>query len=309
MTCWTSRQTPWKIEEFPWRLIHNTEALKYRWVCGSVVSPRPRGAVSVGLTASSMGSWVEGVIEDDNATLVLYAPSVSWATTTEAWRHGGSYHRTYEGGAYVSVTFNGSYIAYYSDMNVDYGAFTASIDGQPIMQGSAKMPEFVSNTLLFSTAVEPGVHTLTITNVQNGVGMGVDYFLFHTDGSSPFTLGGRPPDSHSDSSSGISRSTFALTLGLLWGVLLPLCCIVPTILFLRARRRLRDIERSSVRPLTSLSPQEEEDQPLRNHQPTVSPFLTYQPPPYRTGQVQTSNLPPSIPTVLDTKLRLLGSKS
>ncbi|EJD46824.1 hypothetical protein AURDEDRAFT_164276 [Auricularia subglabra TFB-10046 SS5] len=97
----------------------------------------------------------EVVIEDDNVSMVYYYPSDVWQSENASFRHGKSYHGTFTSGAYVTFTFNGSYVAYYSDMNKDHGLFAAAVDGRSIMQGTSYSSTWVSDVLHFSTFVEP----------------------------------------------------------------------------------------------------------------------------------------------------------
>lgn len=118
------------------------------------------------------------IVGDDNATFVHYYPPEAWEASAGPYRQGDSYHGTHEASAYVNFTFTGSYVAYYSDMNDDHGQFSAYIDGQLVMQGNSYSPSWVSHSiLLFNASVDPGTHTLTLSNSLNGSWIGVDYFL------------------------------------------------------------------------------------------------------------------------------------
>ncbi|EJD50493.1 hypothetical protein AURDEDRAFT_160395 [Auricularia subglabra TFB-10046 SS5] len=72
---------------------------------------------------------------------LVYAPSIdSWtrnfnpqpgpnATMVENYFHAGEYRATIVQGASVSLTFNGSYIAYYSDLHSSHGFIEIDLDG------------------------------------------------------------------------------------------------------------------------------------------------------------------------------------
>ncbi|EJD46813.1 hypothetical protein AURDEDRAFT_123919 [Auricularia subglabra TFB-10046 SS5] len=127
----------------------------------------------------------EILIEDDNEAHVSYYPDGAWRFRTKTLSdddyHGASYHLTSTPGAYATFTFNGSYVAYYSDLNFDHGAFTVSLDGRIVLSGSSQSATLLKQRVLFSSAVAPGRHVLTITNAQDANITGVDYFIYHSD--------------------------------------------------------------------------------------------------------------------------------
>lgn len=233
-----------------------------------------------------MGTPVQRVVvEDNDLEYVDYYPQDAWEALAGAHRHGNSYHGTYAANAYVTFQFDGTYVAYYSDKNVGHGDFLAHIDGKPALRGDAYSPHSISpSILLFNASVDPGPHILTLTNSVNGTWIGVDYFLcvrptvlpcaaaycpisYHPRKlASTSALSAASSDSHATHATGVispaggraSVARFNLTMGLICGLLVPMCCIAPSIivLLLRYRRRSRCLEASaaSIRPFTVTVP-------------------------------------------------------
>ncbi|EJD46834.1 hypothetical protein AURDEDRAFT_184275 [Auricularia subglabra TFB-10046 SS5] len=122
------------------------------------------------------------VAEDDNQSLISYFPPDGWddrhGTGFEMF-HGSSYHVTDVEGGHVTFTFNGSYVAYYSDLNADHDNFTVSVDGNSVQTASSYAPSWTNGSrLLFAAPLNPGPHILTVTNVKGGAWMGLDYFMY-----------------------------------------------------------------------------------------------------------------------------------
>lgn len=65
---------------------------------------------------------------------------------------------------------------FYADRNFDHGPFSASIDGGAATMFSSYSAVYTDTNALFSRAVSPGHHVLTITNAAAGTGLGVTYF-------------------------------------------------------------------------------------------------------------------------------------
>ncbi|EJD46814.1 hypothetical protein AURDEDRAFT_123920 [Auricularia subglabra TFB-10046 SS5] len=124
----------------------------------------------------------EIVIEDNDESHVSYYPVDAWEFRTRSVSdddyHGASYHLTSTPGAYVTFTFNGSYVAYYSDLNVDHGAFTVLLDGQTVLTDSSQSDTLQKQRVLFGRAISPGHHVLTIENAQDTKITGVDFFMW-----------------------------------------------------------------------------------------------------------------------------------
>ncbi|EJD45435.1 hypothetical protein AURDEDRAFT_165650 [Auricularia subglabra TFB-10046 SS5] len=121
------------------------------------------------------------VVEDDDLAHVLYLPAAYAWTSVQGQSplayHGGSYHMTNVMNASATFMFEGSFVAYYSDHNIDHGVFSVALDGAPVAQLSTFSTTLIRGALIFSAAVSPGRHTLTITNAGEGKIVGVDYFV------------------------------------------------------------------------------------------------------------------------------------
>ncbi|EJD50508.1 hypothetical protein AURDEDRAFT_160409 [Auricularia subglabra TFB-10046 SS5] len=147
--------------------------------------------VAIVLSLSLAGRAKDVDVETNNAALV-YKPSIaSWptrsnpqlgpdGTSDNSYYHGGGYRITSVLGASVSLRFNGSYIAYYSDLLPGHGNMEIDLDGNktsitPFTPGPNGTPQ----VKLFEANLDPNVpnHTITLTNLENKT-MGLDYFLY-----------------------------------------------------------------------------------------------------------------------------------
>ncbi|EJD46815.1 hypothetical protein AURDEDRAFT_164268 [Auricularia subglabra TFB-10046 SS5] len=157
------------------------------------------------------------VVDDDDLSSVSYFPREAWNSTHDTQYSSftaGSYHVTDVGGAYMSFTFKGTHVSYFSDKNNDHGDFLIVVDdGEPFTGTSHALTWSRSSLLLYSSPdLSPGTHTLTITNMQAHTALGLDYFLIRdgdpddatTASSSMFTL---PPGSSVSLTSDTSLST------------------------------------------------------------------------------------------------------
>ncbi|EJD46833.1 hypothetical protein AURDEDRAFT_164282 [Auricularia subglabra TFB-10046 SS5] len=158
------------------------------------------------------------LVEDSNKSLVSYFPPNGWDDRHGAgfeMFHGSSYHVTAVAGGYVRFTFNGSYVAYYSDLNSDHDNFRVSVDGASAGTASSYASSWTNGSrLLFSTPLSPGPHVLTITNVKGGAWTGLDYFMYlpatvprSTSTRAPAT----PTPTSTSSSTRITRTTTSST--------------------------------------------------------------------------------------------------
>ncbi|KZV85073.1 hypothetical protein EXIGLDRAFT_726435 [Exidia glandulosa HHB12029] len=128
-------------------------------------------------------------VEESDPTL-LYTPSISaWypsanpqkltnGTLDGDYFHGGGYVAIGLPGATVSFTFNGSYIAYYSDQNNNHGSMTVALDSKTTTLSSYNA-DSVPQVKLFEAFVDPDVpnHTITLTCLEFK-NIGLDYFLY-----------------------------------------------------------------------------------------------------------------------------------
>ncbi|KZV88654.1 hypothetical protein EXIGLDRAFT_772546 [Exidia glandulosa HHB12029] len=122
----------------------------------------------------------QDVLVEDNDPRVVYSPPGAWTIPPDQLSHiyhGHTYHFTRNESAIATLHFNGSRIWYYSDFNSDHGSYTVIIDSEnPVIASSVDGSTYRGQQLLFSTALDPGPHTIVITNTDNGRAMGVDYF-------------------------------------------------------------------------------------------------------------------------------------
>lgn len=84
-------------------------------------------------------------------------------------------------GASVSLTFNGSYIAYYCDLYPSHGTTEVNLDGQKTTVSSHSSLQYdTPQVKLFEAHVDPSVleHTITLTNLEDKWQTGLDYFLY-----------------------------------------------------------------------------------------------------------------------------------
>lgn len=242
---------------------------------------------------------------DDAAEEVLYFPEGAWLQNSGPQYYNGTYHYSRALGAYVTFTFDGSFVAYLSDLNNDHGDFLVSVDGRPAERGSSYSPQAVSRaTVLFSAFLDPGVHTLRIENAARAAIVGVDYFITssvrpdNTSAALRSTATGSstaapqtaiaPSEGtsfttapHPNAGQGIPRGAFYATIGVL-------CCLLAVLAaaasVMVARRRSR------VPPMDS-----------RSTPPANGSHLGNAPPPYSGGDTFLSGPSPS--TSSDAKSR------
>lgn len=121
------------------------------------------------------------IVEDDDASHVSYHPPGAWDGASGADHqmfHGSSYHDTHAADAFLLFTFNGSYVEYHSDSNFDHGDSLVSIDGQEPTRVNSYAPSWTEGSALFTATLDPGQHTLRITNIVDGNFTGLDYFVY-----------------------------------------------------------------------------------------------------------------------------------
>ncbi|EJD46818.1 hypothetical protein AURDEDRAFT_164271 [Auricularia subglabra TFB-10046 SS5] len=214
-------------------------------------------------------SRTEVLIEDDNALYVSYFPPSAWEYWKQPAYHGQSYHITRTPGAYATFVFNGSYMAYVSDMNYNHGEFDVFLNGEEIFNGTSYSDTVRMQQVLFESTLEPGRHTMSFVNGGGGFGegtatvMGVDYFIYR-----PWTAQLAAPSTRGPGSGAYSKAEeYAIiaafsAVGLALGIL--------TVVFFVLRRRI--VRWSSE---------------FRGHsagQSSVTLPSAATPPPYMTGQ-------------------------
>lgn len=146
----------------------------------SSMSPMPICAVSQPFSRFSVG----------------YFPSGQWkAFNNPAIYHGGTEHASYNGSANAIFAFTGTRLAalraslnflvpgthvwFFGDQNTDHGRISLSVDGGPatvITTNSATYKP--AQTALFDRDLESGPHVLSLTNLDDKLAVGVDYFAY-----------------------------------------------------------------------------------------------------------------------------------
>ncbi|EJD46819.1 hypothetical protein AURDEDRAFT_164272 [Auricularia subglabra TFB-10046 SS5] len=133
-------------------------------------------------------SNTEIIVEDDDGAVVSYSPSSTWIYRQSPDYHGRSYHLSSASGACATFTFNGSYVAYYCELSPAGGQFSVRLDGQTVFSSSSYSDPPLRQRLRFETAVDPGIHALSIVNDdrESGSVVGVDYFVEELRPSQPY---------------------------------------------------------------------------------------------------------------------------
>ncbi|EJD46831.1 hypothetical protein AURDEDRAFT_123929 [Auricularia subglabra TFB-10046 SS5] len=200
----------------------------------------------------------EILVEDDDIAHVSYFPPNAWDHGASSFRdrfHGMSYHVTHVADAYVLFVFNGSYVAYYSDLNGNHGPFEIHLDGKPHDTGSSYSDTWEAPKMLFSTDVEPGMHTLVIQNPSQtdtgDIWLGVDYFIY------------RPlPETPSTQSENEQAPNPRSNRPIVAAIVAPICAVLALILLFfavvfmrrRGRRRSDGLKPLAPPPLQSVAP-------------------------------------------------------
>ncbi|KZV93625.1 hypothetical protein EXIGLDRAFT_767848 [Exidia glandulosa HHB12029] len=183
------------------------------------------------------------VVKGNDYTAVTYTP-------TEQWQ-GDAYHLTYNQGASVSFEFTGEYVWFFADRNFDHGAFKASIDGGAATTFTSYSAQWTESRPLFSRAVDPGHHILTITNAAEGLGLGIANFAYRPTtlaiDNSTATLSSATGSPSTANTPVSPQNSTAFPVGAIVGIVLGLVGIVllgvMIFLLLRKHRRARMRER------------------------------------------------------------------
>lgn len=102
-------------------------------------------------------------VSNDDAS-IIFSQTPPWYQYTDP--QGKKYMVTQTYLSQFTYTFIGSKIWYYSDMNHDHGPFSASIDGVMYGTWTSAWPTHRPSVVLFHASVQPGQHTLTVTNLS-----------------------------------------------------------------------------------------------------------------------------------------------
>ncbi|EJD46816.1 hypothetical protein AURDEDRAFT_123921 [Auricularia subglabra TFB-10046 SS5] len=121
------------------------------------------------------------VVDDTDLSHISYSPPDAWTSLNDGVYttfHNRTYHFTTLPGASIIFVFNGTYVAYYADLNTDHDAFSVQIDDNRPEMGNSYAAQWsgVPQLLFASTTLAPGPHSVKITNV-GGPAMGLDSFV------------------------------------------------------------------------------------------------------------------------------------
>lgn len=132
------------------------------------------------------------IVEEDDPSLVYVPPIGSWnfvsgpqpgppnGSVIGDYFHAGGYRAyDFEGGS-ITFKFNGSYIAYYSDLFRNHGKMEVDLDGVKTAFSTYSPLSFgTPHVNLFEAHVDPNIpdHIIKLTNLENKT-MGFDYILY-----------------------------------------------------------------------------------------------------------------------------------
>jgi len=94
----------------------------------------------------------------------------TWATFTTSGPSGGSYRRANTSGAKVTITFDGTYLAWIATKGTTLGNALVSLDGAPAKRISLAASAVVYQQNVWNTGMlSPGQHTVTISRDTNNI--------------------------------------------------------------------------------------------------------------------------------------------
>ncbi|EJD50507.1 hypothetical protein AURDEDRAFT_160408 [Auricularia subglabra TFB-10046 SS5] len=150
------------------------------------------GFLLVLVSQSLAGLAQDHVFVEENYPSLVFSPLIfNWHpnknpqpgpndTMVNDYYHNGGYLSIDLAGASVAFTFNGSYIAYYSDLHFTHGKMEVELDGArtSITTHSESGPQGTPQVKLFEAHLNPDVqnHVIKLINLENKT-MGFDYFL------------------------------------------------------------------------------------------------------------------------------------
>ncbi|KAH7096354.1 hypothetical protein BKA62DRAFT_719895 [Auriculariales sp. MPI-PUGE-AT-0066] len=141
-------------------------------------------------------AWIappNAIVVDDSDNSVWYSEGWKHVVGRPEWYTGSSYHLTYNCGATVSFTFEGTEVFFISDYNDDHGRFSVSlfsgysISGDPDVEYelSSHWPKHVPFRVPFhhefpldTSENNNNTHTIVIKNMDCGKALGVDGFKY-----------------------------------------------------------------------------------------------------------------------------------
>ncbi|KAH7099524.1 hypothetical protein BKA62DRAFT_308502 [Auriculariales sp. MPI-PUGE-AT-0066] len=177
--------------------------------------------------------------------------------------HGGAAVAVSLAGASITLTFNGSYIAYYGDMNSDHGRIKVTVDGVDNIVNSFRQGGAAQQQLLFHQNVDADVpnHVITLTCLE-AKQISFDYFAYmpaepgsnfsDTANSSPSAINpsqsqqsedtpaGGTPLADAKTTSGSMANQTSIIIASMFAALGWSLALVFLFLLLRLRRRRKD---------------------------------------------------------------------
>lgn len=152
--------------------------------------------IASALAAASLGAVArsqQDVYIEAFSSLLVYLPDKgSWwpnrnpqpgpnGTSVENYYHAGECQSSLVLGASVSLTFVGSYIAYYGDLHQSHGEMEINLDGNITrLTTHTPLPYGTPQVKLFEAHVDPDMpaHTIKLTNLEDNKYTSLDYFLY-----------------------------------------------------------------------------------------------------------------------------------
>jgi len=122
---------------------------------------------------------------DDSSPLISYSPSGAWAdspandTRVQSYSS-NSLHTTSKQGATATFSFNGTGIWLFGGKRSNYGAYSVSVDGNVVKNGTASSSSFEGNQLLGGAAnLTMGQHTAVLSSTSSNP-IDLDSVVFET---------------------------------------------------------------------------------------------------------------------------------
>ncbi|EJD46804.1 hypothetical protein AURDEDRAFT_123915 [Auricularia subglabra TFB-10046 SS5] len=220
-----------------------------------------------------MNSNPDLVYVDDRSAEVGYFPATKWQHKSQVWSYEGTYSNTFSPGAYITFAFN--------DRNSNHGEFSIAMDGRHVYTNTSYAPTQSPTLPLFTMLLNPGQHTIKISNAFSSTALALDYFVYMTDASTspdsrsggsnsslstrvsgPYSVSHNSGQSASGNSSKTGNQVSKVTLYSIVGLISALVTISALgALLVTARRRARARRRqhslqpfSDVTHLTALEP-------------------------------------------------------
>lgn len=117
-------------------------------------------------------------VDDEQEALHSLVASVVYSANhwVQSSRNHSAYQLTFKFGATAILSFEGDRVALLGDRNNDHGNFQITVDDEPPATFSSYFPTLQPIDVLYSRALEPGRHTLKVTNAEEGKALGLSSF-------------------------------------------------------------------------------------------------------------------------------------